>query len=152
MEPPGWLTYVSLGLGCWGALVSTVLALRTVVLDRPRIRINDVWTDVRKVSDTPMSHSFTVMVELENIGYKDAGISALGFVDEAHSRTVWQSEALRHAQPSIELPMTIKAKGTALIPVYMSVDDKPNAGWRYGVKTGKQQHLARHSGRERILG
>src|SRR5690348_13232323 len=130
MGPPVWLTYVSFGLGCWGAVVSTVLAVRTIVLDRPRIRINDVWTDVQKVSNTPISHSFTVVVELENFGYKDVGISAIGYANDSHSRTVWQSEALRYAQPEIELPLILKAKGTARIPVYASVDRRPDTGWR----------------------
>jgi hypothetical protein len=152
MTGVNWLSLVSLGLACWGALISTVLALRTIYIDRPRVKILNAWTRVQKVSNEPISHAYSVMVEAANVGQKDIDIEAIGFADDHHSRTIWSREPLPHAQPVITLPMTVKAKGSCVLPVYARVDSKPDYNWRYGFKAGGRIYLTRHSGKEQIIG
>ena len=73
-----WMDYVTLALAGWGAVLSTLLAIRTILVDRPRLRLT-AWLEVNKISNTPLSHSYGVVVLVSNRGQRGTQIQQIGY-------------------------------------------------------------------------
>lgn len=68
----------TLVIALWGALLSSALALRAVLLERPR-PVMRAWTEVRKCGNSPISHLYSIVLTVDNRSRRDLCINAVGW-------------------------------------------------------------------------
>jgi hypothetical protein len=108
----------TLVIAIWGALLSTLLAIRQVWLDRPQLALS-AWTEAYKISDKPMSHLCSIVVRVDNRGRRPVWISEVGW---AHGQEViaWRDSPTAHfdAHNHINLPQLVDAGRRLDIPIW----------------------------------
>jgi hypothetical protein len=124
--------YITLGLASWGAVVSTGLAARQMLLDRPRLTCHSEF-EIRKVSNDPISHAYYCRARVANRGQRGVHVDEVGWFDDKTQRWTWMS-----AKPFFEAtwpPGEVQPGATLIVDINRRIDDRPDFS-RLGIKAG----------------
>ena len=116
---------VTLVIAAWGALLSTLIAIRQDWLDRPRLMLS-AWAEAHKINDKPMSHLNSIVVRVDNRSRRPLWITEVGW---SHGREAvrWQDAPTAHfdIRKRVDLPHLIDAGARFDIPVWAKADSWP---------------------------
>jgi hypothetical protein len=126
------LDYITLGLASWGAIVSTGVAARQFILDRPRLDCKSEF-EVRKVGSNPLSHAYISRARISNRGQRGVTIDEVGWHDDDAGRWTWTTD--RPFYDAAWPPGEVKPGETLTVEINRAVDQRPNLS-RLGVKAG----------------
>ncbi len=146
---------VTLVIAAWGALLSTLIAIRQIWLDRPRLMLS-AWPEIHKISDNPISHLHSIVVSVDNRGRRPIWITEVGW---SHGQEVmrWEDAPTAHfdARNRVDLPQLIDAGTRLNIPVWAIADSWPGdhrTDLKVGVRGGGREWLTRVDQQVKVTG
>ena len=90
---PTVLDYVTLGIALWGAVLSTILAIRNIQKDKRQIRVNCSLIE-QTISQDGIPHNQVVGIKAVNTGHRDVRLEDAGLITKARNYYVSNTQKL----------------------------------------------------------